>query len=135
MGNVDRADQLQNYYRVRSKSRKFNKYLFCFSFDSAVVNAFILWKNYQPMVNVSIRQQSIKNFCLVLASELIGSYNSRQHYTLPTPIKEASNSPATKRARIAPDTSLSEGHFPIKETRGRYVFCWNIRGECHETNV
>ena len=140
MGGVDHADQLRNYYRVRCKSRKFYRYLFLFAFDCSVVNAFILWKNYQPLTNMSVRQQSIKNFRLALANGLIGSYNSRQRYALPPRIREASlnsSCPASKRARMAHDSSTAgtEGHFPIKDTRGKCVFCWSIRGERHETNV
>ena len=51
MGGVDHADQLRNYYRVRCRSRKFYRYLFCFVFDCAVVNTFIVWKHYQPIAS------------------------------------------------------------------------------------
>ena len=61
MGGVDHADQLCNYYNVRTKSRKFYRYLVWFSFDCCMVNAFILWKQYQPLTNVSVHQQSLKN--------------------------------------------------------------------------
>ena len=136
MGGVDHADQLRNYYHVRSKSRKFYKYLFWFVFDCAVVNAYILWKHYKPLTEVSVRQQSLKHFRLLLAHGLIGSYNSRQRYTIPTPIKEASliSCPARKRARLR-TTASTEPHFPIKGNRGKCFYCWNIRGERHETNV
>ena len=139
MGGVDHADQLRNYYHVRTKSRKFYKYLFWFVFDCAVVNAFIIWKHYQPLAGVSVRQQSLKSFRLALANGLIGSYNSRKRYSLPTAIRQAcvDSSPTTKRARTEPEshTSDTDGHFPIKGTRGKCVFCWNVRGERHETNV
>lgn len=134
MGGVDHADQLRSYHHVRCKSRKFYKYLFWFAFDCAVVNSFILWKNYRPMTEVSARQQSLKQFRLELANGLIGSYNSRQRYTVPTPIKEASSCPARKRARLSTE-SATEPHYPIKGNRGKCVFCWNFRGERHETNV
>ena len=136
MGGVDHADQLRHYYRVRCKTRKFYKYIFWFLFDCSVVNAYILWKNYLPMTDRSIRQLSIKNFRLSLAEELIGTYNARQRYALPASIREASHknfSPTAKRSRV--ELSGNEGHFPIKDTRGRCVFCWNFRGERHETCV
>ena len=135
MGGVDHADQLRNYHHIRCKSRKFYKYLFWFAFDSAVVNAYILWKNYKPQTEVSTRQLSIKQFRLALAKGLIGNYNSRKRYAVPTPIKEASlgnTCPARKRQRIS---SASEPHFPIKGNRGKCAYCWNTRGERHETNV
>ena len=47
MSGVDKADQLRGYYRVRSKGRKFYKYLFWFLFDSATVNTFILTKYFE----------------------------------------------------------------------------------------
>ena len=106
-------------------------------FDCCIVNAFILWKQYQPMTHVSVHQQSLKNFRLAVANGLIGSYNSRQRYALPPQIKEASMdscSPAKKRARTDPHQDTS-GHFPIKDSRGKCVFCWHVRGERHETNV
>ncbi len=40
MARVDKADQLRGYYRVRSKSRKFYKYLFWFLFDCCIVNSY-----------------------------------------------------------------------------------------------
>ena len=137
MGGVDHADQLRNYYHVRCKSRKSYKYLFWFAFDSAIVNAYILWKHFQPLTDVSARQQSLKHFRLALADGLIGSYNSRQRCTVPIPIKEASlhsSAPASKRPRLS-TTSTTEPHFPIKSNRGKGSYCWNVRGVRHETNV
>ena len=83
-----------------------------------------------PVTDTSVRQINIKNFRLSLAAGLVGTYNSRQRYALPQPIREAclsSVSPATKRARVDTGPSDSEGHFPIKGPRGRCVFCWNFR--------
>lgn len=140
MGGVDHADQLRNYYRVRCKTRKFYKYIFWFLFDCTIVNAFILWKNYLPMTDITTRQLSIKNFRLSLANGLIGEYNSRQRYALPTSIRAAcreSFSTPTKRTRVDSSSSTldTEGHFPIKDTRGRCAFCWSFRNERHETNI
>ena len=139
MGGVDHADQLRNYYHVRTKSKKFYKYLFWFVFDCAVVNAFIIWKHYQPLAGVSMRQQSLKSFRLALAHRLIGSYNSHKRYSLLTAIREAwiDSLSTAKGARFESDpyTSDTDGHFPIKGTRGKCVFCWNVRRERHETNV
>ena len=93
MGGVDRSDQLRNYYRVRCKTRKFYHYIFWFVFDSAVVNAFIMCKNFAPITNTSIHQLTIKIFRLSLAEGLIGSYRSRQRYALPSSIKHCKNDP------------------------------------------
>ena len=43
MGGVDKNNQLQGYYSVRTKSRKSYKYIFWFLFDVAIVNSFILY--------------------------------------------------------------------------------------------
>ena len=65
MGGVDRADQLRGYYRCRSKSRKFYKYVF-FLFDIAIAkSSSCAFKDY-------------KSFQLRLAKDLIGEYCSRR---------------------------------------------------------
>ena len=138
MGGVDRADQLRQYYHVRSKSRKFYLYIFWFLFDASIINSFILWKNFSALTDISLRQQSIKFFRLSLANKLVGTYNSRQRYSLPLSIRNASTNctpPVTKRQRLSGGHSQSEGHFPIKGTRGRCVFRWNFREERHETCI
>ena len=55
MGGVDKADQLRKYYRVRCKTRKFYRYVFWFLFDSCIVNAFVLMKNFRPATEVTLR--------------------------------------------------------------------------------
>ena len=74
MGGVDRGDQLRGYYRCRSKSRKFYKYVFYFLLDMAITNAFILMKNFTS----SCPFKDFKSFRLQLAKELIGEYCSRR---------------------------------------------------------
>lgn len=133
MGGVDKSDQLRHYYRVRCKTRKFYRYIFWFMFDSSVVNAFILCKGYLPVTDKSIRQLTIKNFRLSLADGLIGTYNSRQRYALPAPIRNAclvSVPPAAKRTRTdssSASTTDGEGHFPIRGCRSKCAFCWNCK--------
>ena len=67
MGCVDRNDQL------RTKGRKFYKYIWWFLFDVAVTNSYILCKNYseKPI-------PTVKDFCTSLAKELIGDFNNRK---------------------------------------------------------
>ena len=74
MGGVDRGDQLRGYYRCRSKSRKFYKYIFYFFLDVAITNAYILMKN----CNSSCPFKDFKSFRLQLAKDLIGEYCSRR---------------------------------------------------------
>ena len=74
MGGVDRGDQLRGYYRCRSKSRKFYKYIFFFLFDVAITNAYILLK----FSGQSCPFKDFKSFRLQLAKDLIGEYCSRR---------------------------------------------------------
>ena len=75
MGGVDQGDQLQGYYRCRSKSRKFYKHIFYFFLDVAITNAYILMKN----CNSSCPFKDFKSFRLQLAKDLIGKYCSCRH--------------------------------------------------------
>ena len=74
MGGVDRGDQLRGYYRCRSKSRKFYKYIFYFFLDVSITNAYILMKNFSS----SCPFKDLKSFRLQLAKDLIGEYCSRR---------------------------------------------------------
>ena len=87
-------------------------------FGSHLTAAWSMRKQYQPLTNVSVHQQSLKNFRLAVVNGLIGSYNSRQWYAIPPQIKEASLdscSPAKKRARTEPHQDTA-GHFPVKDS-------------------
>lgn len=46
MAGVDKGDQLRGYYRLRLKCMNNYKYIFFFLFDTAIVDAFILYHNY-----------------------------------------------------------------------------------------
>ena len=74
MGGVDRGDQLRGYYRCRSRSRKFYKYIFFFLLDVAITNAYILMKSSGRPCPF----KDFKTFRLQLAKELIGEYCSRR---------------------------------------------------------
>ena len=138
MAGVDKADQLRGYYKVRSKSRKFYKYLFWFLFDSASVNAFILMKHFRPSSNTTTRQ-AFKSFRLKLGEGLIGNYNSRQRYSLPRSIYEAaieSTAPPVKRSRVEPSQVSEADHFPIHGSSSRCAYCWNAHNHRrHESSI
>ena len=93
MGGVDRGDQLRGYYGCRMKSRKFYKYIFYFLLDVTITNAFILY-NYTSCP----KYNTIKDFRVQLAKELIGDYCSR---------KRAGRHGSSLR-------SLPLRHFPVK---------------------
>ena len=103
MGGVDTGDQARGYYRMRTKFRKFYMYIFTFIKDVAVTNSYILYKNHSPTPKL----KSIKDFRLELATQLIGTYNSRKL-------------PGRQSCSIRP---LPLTHFPTKNQEGK-------RGRC-----
>ena len=107
MAGVDKNDQLRGYYSVRTKSRKSYKYLFWFLFDVAIVNSFILY-SLSPAVG---RKKTMKEFCVELAMQMIGSYNSRKYRGRP-------HQNERRGAR-----QMKVPHYPSKCPRGRCRFC------------
>ena len=136
MSGVDKSDQLRHYYPVRCKTRKFYKYIFWFLFDSCTVNAFIVVKNFQPVTNASIRQITLKNFRVQLAQGLIGEYNSRRRYSLPTPVRALAlncGQPAAKRQR---HEHITGRHFPVRlSKRSKCTYCWNMKQRRRDSYV
>ena len=117
------GDQLWSYYHVRLKSRKFYKYMFRFLFDVVVTNSYIL-SRYGITTNPRpISKQSLKNFRLKLASQLIGSYCSRVRvgrrrlHSLPLPPSTGESS--QQRALL--------NHLPCKAKSTRCLYCCKIR--------
>ena len=47
MGGVDIGDQYRKYYEVRTKSRKFYRYIFWFLLEICILNSYILYR-YAP---------------------------------------------------------------------------------------
>ena len=111
MGGVDRWDQLRGYYNCRTKRRKFYKYIFCFLFDVAITNAYILYKHcssHHPM--------RVKNFRLKLATELIGQYCSHRR------AGRSSSAVAHLPLRHFP-IKVESDSLPVKKRRGRCAYC------------
>ena len=101
MGGVDGMTS------IRTKCRKHYKYLFCFLFDLAITNAYILYKTRCKM--------TILGFRVTLAKELIGTYCSRKSSGLPS-----ISSPSPIR--------FHDDHFPTKATHQRCHY------HCHHNN-
>lgn len=83
-------------------------------------------------------RQDFKTFQVCLAQRLIGTYNSRQRYALPAPIREVALlkcTPPTKRRSTGNSDTDSTAHFPIKGTKGRHSYCWNVKHRGHESTV
>ena len=77
MGGVDLGDQLRKYYSVRLKCVKNYKYVFWFTFNVCITNAYIL-SCAVPSIPTSVEHSRLKRFRVRLAKALIGEYNSRQ---------------------------------------------------------
>jgi hypothetical protein len=76
MGGVDLHDQLRMKYDVGRNSKRWWKYLFWFLLNSAIVNAFILYKCASKR---QIRKRYTHlNFRLELVRDLIGGYSKRK---------------------------------------------------------
>ena len=74
MRGVDHNDQIRQYYTVRTKCKKYYKYIFWFLFELVSTNTYILMREYGP----SMSQMTVKDYRLKLSNELIGTYNSRK---------------------------------------------------------
>ena len=107
MGGVDRADQYRGCYTVWAKSRKCYRYVFWFLFEICVFNTYVLHR-YSPSASKPLTEY--KDFRVLLANELIGSYCSRKSIGRP---------PKT----TLPARALTVAHFPVKTTRGRCHYC------------
>ena len=116
MGGVDLNDQLRGYYSVRSKGRKFYKYIWWFLFDVATTNSYILCKHYSTLTNCTIQ-----DFRTQLAKSLIGDFNGRKRRGRPS-----LTAPSAQRFCTA--------HFPMRnEKKSRCYYCYHQRRERHET--
>ena len=73
MGGVDLGDQLRGSYYVRLKNKINYKYIFCFLFDVAIRNAYILHS-----CDLTTAAMDRKSFRIMLAKQLIGDYMRRK---------------------------------------------------------
>ena len=108
MGGVDHNDQLRQYYHIRARGHKYYKYLFYFILDVIITNTFIFQKFLKEGVF-----NTIKDFRLHLASQLIGCYISRKR---------------TGRPPLSlPPKKFCQQHFPRKHDgcRHKCYYCYN----------
>ena len=70
MGGVDSGDQKRGYYKRRTKSHKFYKYILYFLVDTSVTNTYIL------QCESGKWSDNIKEYHTQLAKMLIGDYSS-----------------------------------------------------------
>ena len=124
MGGVDCNDQLRQYYHVRSRGRKYYRYIFCFLFETCVANSFILYRYFctsnQPHAQ---KLKTYLDFRLQLHKELVGDYCSRRRL----------GHPASGSSTQCPPRPLPLRHFPIKRRtsscsgRSRCWYCKHAR--------
>ena len=113
MHGVDHNDQLRGYYRVCLKGRKHYKYIFWFLLYLAVTNTYIL---HHP--HAGVRGMTMKDFHVLLANQLINTFNGRKK--------------AGRPAALSLAKRFFSEHFPIKEngqTRRQCHYCYNHRHE------
>ena len=80
MRGVDRGDQLESYYNVGRKSKKWWRRIFFFCLEVSILNSFCLEKMVRPSEHQRLgrKKRDILSFRLQLAKELIGSFSSGQ---------------------------------------------------------
>ena len=75
-----------------------------------------------------------KTFRMTLATQLIGQYNSRQRYALPTPVYEIASCSSTRPGKKR-STSEGNGHYPVKSKKLKCWYCVNVDGVRHESRI
>ena len=115
MGGVDLGDRYRKYYQVRTKSRKFYKYIFWFLFEICILNSYMLYQ-YYPCIRKNL---SYLDYRVQLAQQLIGNYCSRKRPGRPP------------SSHIPPPKRITLPHFPAKITKGRCAYCKDGRTVWH----
>ena len=63
MGGVDKDDQSRGYYMLKTKTRKYYKYILFFPLHFAITNAYLLHNHHSPTIyHLQTRQLSAFNF-------------------------------------------------------------------------
>jgi hypothetical protein len=117
MGGVDRADNLRTSYNIRLATKKFWHRSFAYCLNTALVNAFILFK----LSKIFRSSVSHLNFRLTLFEELTLSFISRKRPCLPL--------------GLSPERRLVDRHFPEIRPQGRCVQCWKTSNTRHRVNT
>lgn len=107
MGGVDLADQLRKYYSTGRSCKKWYKYLFWYSIDVSVCNAFILYNHF--CVGQGKPKLKQVDFRTTLSKQLIGGFSS-----------SVSAAQSTKRRKIE--------NFSLEEENAGKHFCEKIKG-------
>ena len=118
MSGVDHSDQINSYYIVENRSMKWWKKVFFHVMNTAVTNAFILYKVSTP----AKEQMADRKFRMAIVSHLLGCY---EHPTTPRRMSLANNN------NVATEQRLEGKHF--LETGDRRLECvvCTVRGDNH----
>lgn len=101
--------------------------------------SFIFYKHYLPLT--SKVHLDFKSYRVKLAESLIGNYNSRKKYSIPSAIyqKVSQHSITPTKKRRVSDRSFegvsTSHHFPIKGRKQRCVYCEETYNMRHESSV
>ena len=109
MAGVDKQDQLSSYYRIGRASHKWWRYIMFFLINTAVTNAWILWKKSDDHPAEMQKFDHLK-FRLHLADELRGGFASK---------KRARGRPSST---IVPCINTVKGHELVR-IQGRVRIC------------
>ncbi|XP_046570530.1 piggyBac transposable element-derived protein 5-like [Haliotis rubra] len=108
---VDRADQIRRELITYRTSKKWWHYLFWFTFDVAVANAFVLMRDSQSHRQMTkshrTKPRTMLQFRIALSKQLIGQFQGMR-----------------KRKRISNKDGAGTSHWPsMSEKRGRCRQC------------
>ncbi len=137
MRGVDKGDQLESYYNIGRKSRKWWRRIFFYCLEVCILNSFCMEK----MVRSGEHQQrgrkkrDMLSFRLELAKELIGSFSSRHR---------SSGRPRSVEHIQLDRLNSNLGHWPVHvDRKGNCVVCLaiiqrrnlSIVGNRHESRI
>lgn len=127
MRGVDRGDQLQTYYSIGRRSRKWWRRVFFYIVEVAILNAYILDGHVRPATHAYVgrRKRDMLEFRLDLVDELIDGFCSRKRLGRPRGWAQA------QRDRL----NATIEHYPdVVDLRARCVVCM-AKGQRHESVV
>ncbi len=134
MGGVDRGDQLESYYNMGRRTKKWWRRVVFYLFEVCILNAFVLEGYVQPELhaNKGRKKRDILSFRLELAHELISGF---------FPCEKAGRSRSEESAQLK-RLNNTLPHWPqVTQKKGNCVVCLEKRrrkrlptvGHRHET--
>ena len=96
MRGVDRGDQMQTYYNVRRRSKKWWKRIFFYFLECSILNAYILDSFIHTVEHAQVGRQKrdMLQFRQELVNQLIGSFCSWQRIGRPRNVEHERLNPS-----------------------------------------